>query len=37
MIPHQWVRSILMGCFGHVGEIEVLKAMHERRVRHVAA
>ena len=35
--PYQWVRSILMGCFGHVGEIEALKAMRERKVRHVAA
>jgi DinB family protein len=35
--PYQWVRSILMGCFGHVGEIEALKAMYGRRMRQVAA
>ena len=29
--------SILMGCFGHVGEIEALKAMRERVVRRAAA
>jgi len=35
--PYKWVRSILMGCFGHVGEIEALKAMRERALRrHVA-
>jgi hypothetical protein len=27
--------SILMGCFGHVGEIEALKAMRERALRRV--
>ena len=29
--------SILMGCFGHVGEIEALKAMRERALRRTAA
>jgi hypothetical protein len=28
--------SVLMGCFGHVGEIEALKAMRERALRRVA-
>lgn len=30
--PYQWVKPILMGCFGHVGEIECLKAMRARQV-----
>src|SRR5262249_54856148 len=29
--------TILMGCFGHVGEVEALKAMRERAMRRVAA
>jgi hypothetical protein len=29
--------SILTGCFGHVGEIEALKAMRERALRRMAA
>jgi hypothetical protein len=27
---YQWIRSILMGSFGHLGEIEALKAMQRR-------
>ena len=28
--PYQWIRSILTGSFGHLGEIEALKAMQSR-------
>ena len=28
--PYQWIRSIVMGSFGHLGEIEALKAMQSR-------
>ena len=24
--PYQWVRPILQGCFGHLGEIEAMKS-----------
>jgi hypothetical protein len=29
--PYQWVKPILMGALGHLGEIECLKAMRERQ------
>jgi hypothetical protein len=27
---YQWIKVLLQGCFGHLGEIEALKAMRER-------
>jgi hypothetical protein len=30
--PYQWVKPILQGCFGHLGEIECLNAMRARQV-----
>ena len=27
---YQWIRMLLMGCAGHVGEIEALKALQTR-------
>jgi hypothetical protein len=28
--PYQWIKSILLGSYGHLGEIEALKAMQGR-------
>ena len=28
--PYQWIKPILRGCYGHLGEIEALKAMQKR-------
>jgi hypothetical protein len=28
--PYQWVKPILQGCFGHIGEIEALAALQSR-------
>lgn len=28
--PYQWIRPILTGSYGHLGEIEALKAMQRR-------
>jgi hypothetical protein len=32
---YDWITSILMGCFGHLGEIEALKAMYQRRLKQI--
>lgn len=29
---YAWLKDILQGCFGHIGEIQALKAMQQRRV-----